>query len=200
MTPPNDSLLDRHHEECARNGKPDREEGELSPTGYSGEDNFAVYGEASVDDAPKTDGNTTRIENTHTEVPEVGLDHQSEETPQRSSEDTDNASDNGEASGSDSIEECFRENKQGANNGKNDSKAESEEIDDDIHEVDGEGNLVPISERALSNVKPLVKHVPLAVQERKRNSRVFYGNDSLYVLLRLHQVSLVLTFKHQFSF
>ncbi|CAM8916122.1 unnamed protein product [Rhodiola kirilowii] len=183
-----DSGFDRHHEESARHGEADREEGELSPTGDFGEDNFLAYVDAPIDDVPKTNGSSTRAE------PAVenggGADGRREESPQRLSEDSDNASENIEVSGSDSGEECFRENDEEAKNGGIGNKAESEgeaEGMDDTHEVDGEGNSVPNYECILSNVKPLVKHVPHASKEQKRDSRVFYGNDSLYVLLRLHR-------------
>jgi paired amphipathic helix protein Sin3a len=39
------------------------------------------------------------------------------------------------------------------------------------------------------SVKPLAKHVPTdLVNEKRRDSWVFYGNDDFYVLFRLHQV------------
>ena len=48
------------------------------------------------------------------------------------------------------------------------------------------------SERYLQPVKPIAKHVPLIIQvgecNSRNDSRIFYGNDSFYVLFRLHQV------------
>jgi paired amphipathic helix protein Sin3a len=41
-------------------------------------------------------------------------------------------------------------------------------------------------------VKPLAKHVPSALHEKGKDSQVFYGNDSFYVLFRLHQVRLII--------
>ncbi|KAI7997700.1 Paired amphipathic helix protein Sin3-like 3 [Camellia lanceoleosa] len=61
----------------------------------------------------------------------------------------------------------------------------------DAHDVEGEGTLLPLSECFLQTVKPLTKHVPLALHGKK-DSHVFYGSDSFYVLFRLHQVSLSL--------
>ncbi|KAL9664924.1 hypothetical protein QQ045_020333 [Rhodiola kirilowii] len=193
VTPPRADGDDERsiNEESAGQGKPDREEGELSPNGDFGEDNFVPYTDAPIDDLPKTDENTSNGAHAEAAVGnEVGPDDQGEESPQRTSEDSENASENGEASGSDSGEECFRDNEKDAKNSRNGNKAESEgeaEGMDDAHEVDGEGNSVPNSERFLSNAKPLVKYVPQASLERKRNTRVFYGNDSLYVFFRLHQ-------------
>uniref|UniRef100_A0A7N1A344 Histone deacetylase interacting domain-containing protein n=1 Tax=Kalanchoe fedtschenkoi TaxID=63787 RepID=A0A7N1A344_KALFE len=184
-------------DESARHGKADREEGELSPNGDFGEDNFVAYVDAPIDGVQKTNGSSSSRPQIHSGENTLAggknegrADDHGVESPQRSTEDSDNASENGEVSGSDSGEECFRENDEEANNGGNDNKAESEgeaEGTDDAHEVDGEGNSVPNSERVLLNVRPLVKRAPRAPQERKINSRVFYGNDALYVLFRLHQ-------------
>ncbi|CAN7091052.1 unnamed protein product [Brassica rapa subsp. narinosa] len=44
------------------------------------------------------------------------------------------------------------------------------------------------SEPFLQPVKPLAKHVPVALHDSPNDSRVFYGNDSFYVLFRLHQM------------
>ena len=72
-----------------------------------------------------------------------------------------------------------------------DAKAESEgeaEGTTESHDVAG-GISLPLSERFLYSVKPLAKHVPTAFNDRDaKSSRIFYGNDSFYVLFRLHQV------------
>ncbi|CAG7861473.1 unnamed protein product [Brassica rapa] len=49
-------------------------------------------------------------------------------------------------------------------------------------------SLFTFSERSLQPVKPLAKHVPVALHDSPNDSRVFYGNDSFYVLFRLHQM------------
>ncbi|KAK8643542.1 hypothetical protein V6N13_012833 [Hibiscus sabdariffa] len=69
---------------------------------------------------------------------------------------------------------------------KGGSKYEAERVAD-VDEVEGDGTLLPFSERCLLTVKPLAKHVPSALRESENDSRVFYGNDSFYVLFRLHQ-------------
>lgn len=60
---------------------------------------------------------------------------------------------------------------------------------------EGEDGSSVFSERFLKTVKPVAKHVPgplKASETGSRNdSRVFYGNDSYYVLFRLHQVKIV---------
>lgn len=60
---------------------------------------------------------------------------------------------------------------------------------------EGEGGSFAFSDRFLQTVKPVAKHVPLPLQASEtgtqNDSRVFYGNDSYYVLFRLHQVRVV---------
>lgn len=60
---------------------------------------------------------------------------------------------------------------------------------------EGEDGSVAFSEQFLQTVKPVAKHVswPLQATETgsQNDSRVFYGNDSYYVLFRLHQVRTV---------
>ncbi|XP_018439632.1 paired amphipathic helix protein Sin3-like 6 isoform X2 [Raphanus sativus] len=57
---------------------------------------------------------------------------------------------------------------------------------------EGEDRSFAFSERFLKTVKPVAKHVhgPLKASETgsQNDSRVFYGNDSCYVLFRLHQM------------
>ncbi|CAL1413731.1 unnamed protein product [Linum trigynum] len=129
---------------------------------------------------------------------ENDADDEGEESAQRSSEDSENASENAaDVSGSESGdgEECSREEEHeeedGDHDDENNNKAESEgeaEGMADAHDVEGDGTTVlPFSERFLFNVKPLAKHVPLALHDGEKGSRVFYGNDSFYVLFRLHQ-------------
>ncbi|CAN8311913.1 unnamed protein product [Cochlearia groenlandica] len=61
-----------------------------------------------------------------------------------------------------------------------------------INGNEGESTSFAFSERFLQTVKPVAKHVSwpsLASEAGSRNDgRVFYGNDSYYVLFRLHQM------------
>lgn len=189
----------RYQEESNRQFKSEREEGELSPNGDFEEDNSAVYGDAGLDAVHKEkDGVNRKYQNRPEEEVRgearrenyVDADDEGEESPQRSSEDSENASENVDVSGSESAdgEECSREEHE---DGENDSKAESEgeaEVVADVHDVEGDGMSLTFSERFLLNVKPLTKHVPSVLHVKDRNSQVFYGNDSFYVLIRLHQV------------
>ncbi|WVZ14020.1 hypothetical protein V8G54_011586 [Vigna mungo] len=75
--------------------------------------------------------------------------------------------------------------------GKAESEGEAEGICD--AQAGGDGTSLPLSERFLSSVKPLTKHVSaVSFVEEMKDSRVFYGNDDFYVLFRLHQISYVL--------
>ncbi|KAA8533070.1 hypothetical protein F0562_033397 [Nyssa sinensis] len=190
----------RYHEESVGHFKIEREEGELSPNGNF-EDNFAAYGDADMETAQKPkDSAAGRQYQTREEAICCGVaggendadaDDEGDESAQRSSEDSENASENGDVSGSESAdgEDCSHE-EHGVHD-ENDNKAESEgeaEGMADAHDVEGDGMLLPFSERFLLTVKPLTKHVPSALHEKESDSRVFYGNDSFYVLFRLHQM------------
>lgn len=170
--------VQKYQKESAGCFKIEREEGELSPNGDF-EDNFAAYRDASVEVTHKP--KDSAAEN------DVDADEEGEESAQRSSDE----SENGDASGSESAdgEDCSHEEHE--EDGDNDHKVESEgeaEGMADAHDAEENGTLMPFSERFLKTVKPLTKHVPLILHDKEKDSRVFYGNDSFYVLFRLHQV------------
>lgn len=197
----------RYNAESVKQFKIEREEGELSPNGDFEEDNFAVYGDAGAEATQKSkdDGVSRQYQARHggedVGCREVGgeneadADDEGEDSPQRSSEDSENASENGEVSGSESgdAEDCSREEHE--EDAEHDNKAESEgeaEGMADAHDVEGDGISLPFSERFLLTVKPLAKHVSPSLHDKQKDSRVFYGNDSFYVLFRLHQVRISL--------
>ncbi|XP_064949089.1 paired amphipathic helix protein Sin3-like 4 isoform X1 [Musa acuminata AAA Group] len=183
------------------NLKVEREEGELSPNGDFEEDNFVTFEDVAVNVTPKgKDGSSSRqyqvrpgeVEASCGEVAgenEADADDEGEESAQRSTEVSGNASEAGEdVSGSESGdgEECSHEDHEeeedDAGNDDQDAKAESE------GEAEGEITSLPFSERILHTVKPLARHVPTALHDKEdKSSRIFYGNDSFYVLFRLHQ-------------
>ncbi|XP_010550095.1 PREDICTED: paired amphipathic helix protein Sin3-like 2 [Tarenaya hassleriana] len=171
---PDASLVDRSYDESVDPSKAEKEEGELSPIGDF-EDNFGVYGDVGVESVPK---------------------EQSAEAEGENDEDSDNGSEAGEdASGTESDgDECSHDENGGEEDGENDEvdgKAESEGEAEgmDSHLVEGDGGSLPLSERVLLSVKPLSKYVAtVLLDERKKDSRVFYGNDDIYVLFRLHQI------------
>ncbi|XP_068462786.1 paired amphipathic helix protein Sin3-like 4 isoform X2 [Phaseolus vulgaris] len=193
-----DSKVHRYREESVGHFRSEREEGELSPNGDLDEDTSADYGHSGSEAVHRgKDGNIYRLyQNRHGDVVravaggENEADDEGEESPRRSLEDSENASENGDVSGTESGdgEECSREHEDGDHD--HDNKAESEgeaEGMADANDVEGDGASLPYSERFLVNVKPLAKYVPPTLHEKERTGRVFYGNDSFYLLFRLHQ-------------
>ena len=194
----------RYADESVRHLKIEREEGELSPNGDFEEDNFANY-DGELKALPEKEGVAGRqYPSTRGEEElcyreaggenDADADDEGEESAQRSSEESENASENGDVSASDSGdgEDCSREDHEDGEH--DDNKAESEgeaEGMADAHDVEGDGTSIPFSERFLLTVKPLAKHVPPMLHEEGKESHVFYGNDSFYVLFRLHQVSFI---------
>lgn len=184
----------------------EREEGELSPNGDFEEDNFALYGNAATEPANKPNDGASSAPRPSRQRREahdgeaggendVDVDDEGEESAHRSSEDSENVSENGDVSPSESgeREDCSPEQDEEGEHDENDNKAESEgEAEGMADAQDGDGTSLPPSERFLQTVKPLVKHVPTALNERTKSSRIFYGNDSFYVLFRLHQVRMAL--------
>ncbi|KAL6865182.1 hypothetical protein ACP4OV_016333 [Aristida adscensionis] len=185
------------------NLKAEREEGELSPNGDSEEENFGVFEDGAVDGTSKQkEGSTSRpLQGRPTEVVKFAsgrhadVDDEADEIVQRSPEDSENASEAG-ASGSESGdgEECSRDDHDEEDDmdlDDPDAKAESEgDVEGNMKAHDGDGGTsLPSSERLHASVKPLSKYVPAAVQNNEEKfSQVFYGNDSFYVLFRLHQI------------
>ncbi|GAV73182.1 PAH domain-containing protein/Sin3_corepress domain-containing protein [Cephalotus follicularis] len=190
--------VNRYHEEPVVSSKVEKEEGELSPTGDFEEDNFPVSGDNGIKAvviAKHSVGNrqyqSAKVEELHCQ------DAGGENDADADDEDSENASEAGEdASGSESAgDECSQEEhdeEEDVERDEVDAKAESEgeaEGMADAHFVGGDGMSAPLSERFLISVKPLAKHVQAALLNEKRNdSRVFYGNDDFYVLFRLHQI------------
>ncbi|CAH8361113.1 unnamed protein product [Eruca vesicaria subsp. sativa] len=157
----------------------EKEEGELSPIGDS-EDNFVVYEDRGLKSTVKA---------------EHSVEAEGENDDDADDEDGDDASEGGEdASGTESVgDECSQDGNGMEEEGEHDEidgKAESEGEEMDSHLIEEDNRLLPLSERVLLSVKPLSKHVAAAalLDERRKDSRVFYGNDDFYVLFRLHRI------------
>ncbi|OEL14399.1 Paired amphipathic helix protein Sin3-like 3, partial [Dichanthelium oligosanthes] len=182
------------------NSKPEREEGELSPNGDFEEENFGVFEVEALDGTSKQkEGSTSR--SLHGRPKEVvkfasenhaDADDEGDESAQRSTEDSENASEAGEdASDSESGggEEFSREDHEEEEDDP-DTKAQREggpEVTDS-QDLDV-GLSLPFSERLHSTVKPLSKYVATTLQNHEdKVTHIFYGNDSFYVLFRLHQI------------
>ncbi|XP_021731191.1 paired amphipathic helix protein Sin3-like 4 [Chenopodium quinoa] len=192
----------KYCEESNGHVKVEREEGELSPNGDFEEDNFAVFGDTATEPANKPNDGASSAPHQSRQRGEVhqgnagrgndaDVDDEGEESAHRSSEDSENASENGDVSPSESGdgEDCSPEHEEDGEHDGNDNKAESEGEAEGMADAqeDGDGISLPLSERFLQTVKPLTKHVPAPLNERRKISRIFYGNDSFYVLFRLHQ-------------
>ncbi|KAG0499099.1 hypothetical protein HPP92_003790 [Vanilla planifolia] len=196
--------VNRYHDgSCTQN---EREEGELSPNGDFEEDNFVAFEDTVLDTSTKQKDISTgrkflvRTGEAEARAEAAGendadADDEGEESTHRSAEDSENASEAGEdvsASESGEGDECSHEDhEEDADNDDQDAKVESEgeaEGIADANDLDGEITSLSFSERFLHSVKPLAKHVPPALQEKDdKGSRIFYGNESFYVLFRLHQ-------------
>ncbi|KAK6155145.1 hypothetical protein DH2020_009393 [Rehmannia glutinosa] len=171
--------------------KNEKEEGELSPNGDF-EDNFGAYQDSSLQALPDKNRGNEGLPGQMGNHEEISVD--------ADDEDSENISEAGEdASGSESAaDECSREEPEEEEDVEHDDldgKAESEgeaENTSEAHYHGGDSALVPPSERFLLTCKPLSKHVasPL-VGDEKKDRRVFYGNDTFYVLFRLHQLQTV---------
>ncbi|KAL3526467.1 hypothetical protein ACH5RR_011123 [Cinchona calisaya] len=191
------SRLDGYNKDSVDPSKNEKEEGELSPNGDFEEDNFVAYREGSSQGI----NNTNRVD--ENQYPSGGgedtscQDAAGENDADADDEDSENVSEAGEdVSGSESAaDECSREENEEEEDGEHDEldgKGESEgeaEGVSEAHFVGGDGASMPVSERFLFNSKPLTKHVPEVLSDKiKTSSQIFYGNDSFYVLFRLHQV------------
>lgn len=187
----------KSHEESSVPCKIEKEEGELSPTADSEEDNFVAYGDSNAQSKNDADRRKYQSRNGEDECrPEAGGDNDAD----ADDEDSENVSEAGEdVSGSESAgDECFRgdhEEEEDIEHDDVDGKAESEgEAEGTLCDAQtgGDGSSLPLSERFLSTVKPLTKHVSaVSFVEDVKDSRVFYGNDDFFALFRLHQVRIM---------
>ncbi|CAN6477714.1 unnamed protein product [Victoria cruziana] len=198
-------VVNKEVSDARNNLKVEREEGELSPNGDFEEDNFAYHESALEPTSKAKDGSESRqCQGRSREDEEVccgGAEHdadaddEGEESAQRSTEDSENMSEAGEdVSGSESgdAEECSHEDHEEEedeehDDGKAESEGEAEGMADAL-DGEGEGTSLSFSERFFMAVKPLTKYISQALLEKdNKESKIFYGNDSFYVLFRLHQ-------------
>ncbi|XP_052196269.1 paired amphipathic helix protein Sin3-like 2 isoform X2 [Diospyros lotus] len=191
--------VNRYHKESVEASKIEKEEGELSPNGDFEEDNSVVYGDGGSQAIPKTKHCAESMQYQAGNGEEIGCqDAGGENDLDADDEDSENVSEGEDVSGSESAaDECSREDHEEDEDGEQDEmdgKVESEgeaEGMPDSHLV-GDGISPPVSENFLRTVKPLAKCVTSALRDneknRRKDSRLFYGNDTFYVLFRLHQV------------
>lgn len=167
----------------------EKEEGELSPHADVDEDKSIAYGEEATEAESKE---KVGVEN-HKYQDANGEDNGTNSDRDGDDDESESASGAGDdVSGSESAGfGCSREDheeEQDVNGGELEAKAENSEGEAELHDM-GDGTTLPLSDRFLLSVKPLAKYVSLASRDAdKKDSRVFYGNDSFYVLFRLHQM------------
>ncbi|XP_010692047.2 paired amphipathic helix protein Sin3-like 2 isoform X2 [Beta vulgaris subsp. vulgaris] len=178
-----------HLEESIGHSKGEKEEGELSPNVDIDEDNTAAY-DAAMQAGPKVKHSTEKQHYRDGNGEDAGIENDAD----ADDEDSENASEAGDdMSGSESPgDECSREEheeeEEDVEHDEIEGKAESEgEVE--VHCSGGDASTSSLSERFLLSVKPLAKYASLVSQDiSKKDSRVFYGNDNFYVLLRLHRI------------
>ncbi|XP_047958296.1 paired amphipathic helix protein Sin3-like 2 isoform X1 [Salvia hispanica] len=175
--------------------KIEKEEGELSPTGDF-EDNFGAYPDASLQTLPEKNHGNAGMQGQTASHDEICVDTAGENDVDADDEDSENISEAAEdVSGSESAADgCSREEHEEEDDAEHDDvdgKVESEDEAENTSEAQyhgGDGATVPQSERFLQTCKPLSKHVASpSVGDEKKDRHVFYGNDTFYVLFRLHQ-------------
>ncbi|KAI4385181.1 hypothetical protein MLD38_003236 [Melastoma candidum] len=174
----------------------EREEGELSPVGDVEEDNFTVYGQTALEAEHKVEDSATGrqyqgMHGTQRSFRGKGrgenygdADDDGEESAHMLSDESGNASENGVLYGSESAD--AEEGSPEDQDEDGDNKAESEG-EAGAHDVEGDAAILPCSEHFLRTSKPLAKYARSAQSHKENDSRVFYGNDSFYILFRLHQ-------------
>ncbi|KAI3452783.1 hypothetical protein Pfo_009446 [Paulownia fortunei] len=187
------------HEDNEGHIKSEREEGELSPNRNLVENNLAAFGNhgtkeahnscKSAESTRRTGGEELCIEEAGAET-DANVYDEGEESAQGSS-DSENAYENADVSASDSAdgEECSpKDPDENGDPDENDNKAETEGEAEGVADVHDTEAMIAFSGRLLQTVKPLTMKTPIALHVKEKNSEIFYGNDSFYLLFRLHQI------------
>ncbi|XP_042052959.1 paired amphipathic helix protein Sin3-like 5 isoform X2 [Salvia splendens] len=184
--------VQKHHEENESSSKGEREEGELSPNGILEEN---VFANTKVEQTLcKGDPNAMEmggavemcIEEAGEET-DANADNEGEESTRVSSK-SENASENGDDSRSESANGEESSPEEPDNDADHDKKAESEGMEANcMADVNDAGGAIPMPDNLLQ-AKPLRVYIPSALKCKEKNSHVFYGNDSLYLFFRLHQI------------
>lgn len=204
MSPRNDQIMEDEgnhmvNEASVEKHEVEREEGELSPTPSREQGNFEVNGQNGFKPLQKVTDNVRSNKDQqscdikgayHTEIGaknDTRGEDDKQENCHKLSEDNETAS---EMLVSGTKFSCHEEHNRVTNcNGRGSVAGEMASGNE------GEDGSFAFSERFLQTVKPVAKHLswPLQASETcsQNDSQVFYGNDSYYVLFRLHQVRTV---------
>ncbi|KAL1218756.1 Paired amphipathic helix protein Sin3-like 5 [Cardamine amara subsp. amara] len=175
--------------------KAEREEGELSPTESFEQDNFEVYKENGDKPVKKLPDNERSDKDREHKEGACGTEAgtRSNALPEENGTKITQKLSEGDENGPKTIVSGSKSGGQVSSDEEH-KEAESEnEAERMVNSNEGEdGSFSTFSERFLKPVKPLAKHVPGILQasesDSRNDSRVFYGNDSFYVLFRLHQM------------
>ncbi|KAL2523463.1 Paired amphipathic helix protein Sin3-like 2 [Forsythia ovata] len=174
-----------YNEDSVHARKIDKEAGKFSPKGDF-EDNLAAYQNGGSQSMPEKKRGHDGMQYQAGGQEEISPNAAGDNDADADDEDSENASEAGEdVSVSESAaEEGSGEEHEEEEDGELDGKAESE----GEAENTSEGALMPQSERFLLTCNPLSKYVASPLRGSDGNDRqVFYGNDTFYVLFRLHQ-------------
>ncbi|KAL1539386.1 paired amphipathic helix protein Sin3-like 3 isoform X1 [Salvia divinorum] len=183
------------HSEIISFGKGEREEGELSPSKNHEDNILAAFGGVaysscqSAESTRRTGGEALCAVEARRENDTHAGDEGDESA--KGSSDSENGYKIAEVSATDSADREERspeDHDEDEDRDENDNKDESEREAEgvaDIHENEG---TVAISGHILHTVKPLSTKLPAALPAKERNTEIFYGNDSFYLLFRLHQI------------
>ncbi|XP_042020797.1 paired amphipathic helix protein Sin3-like 3 isoform X2 [Salvia splendens] len=183
------------HNEIIGFGKGEQEEGELSPSKNHEDNILAAFGGVayssckSAESTRRTGGEALCAVEARRENDANGGDEGDESA--KGSSDSENGYKIAEVSATDSADREERspeDHDEDEDRDENDNKDESEREAEgvaDIHENEG---TVAISGHILHTVKPLSTKLPAALPIKERNTEIFYGNDSFYLLFRLHQI------------
>lgn len=185
------------HNEIIGFDKGEREEGELSPSKNHEDNILAAFGGVayssckSSESTRRTGGEALCAVDARRENDANGGD---EGESAKGSSDSENGYKIAEVSATDSADREERspeDHDEDEDRDENDNKDESERETEgvaDIHENEG---TVAFSGHILHTVKPLSTKLPAALPIKERNTEIFYGNDSFYLLFRLHQVKFI---------
>jgi paired amphipathic helix protein Sin3a len=192
VSPKNDQIMEdegNHMVNAASVEKHELEEGELSPTASREQSNFEVNGQNAFKPLQKV------TDNVRSNKDKQSCDKKGAKNKTRAEDDkqenchklSENNKTASEMLVSGTKVSCHEENNRVMNcNGRGSVAGEM------ANGNQGEDGSFAFSERFLQTVKPVAKHLswPLQASETcsQNDSQVFYGNDSYYVLFRLHQM------------
>ncbi|KAI3793967.1 hypothetical protein L1987_36591 [Smallanthus sonchifolius] len=194
LSKPNNVHEDGHEVKSNNNEVPLSQHGDISrlPTVANG--SFAKFEKEEGELSPNDD-----LDHFLAAYPDINgshakAKHSVEIDPDADDEDSENAPEGGDVSGSESVADdaSREEHEEDGDHDDIDGKAESEGEAEGIEDANfggGDATSLLSSDQLLLTAKPLAKRVASSLYDGgKKDCNVFYGNESFYVLFRLHQV------------